>query len=59
MNIYGKNRHLRQAAKRWQKILSNIPAKKNQKSITNFMLTVGKAETATKNNLKVGDLKFT
>ena len=37
----------------WQKILSNVRVKENLEKNKKLLLTVGKAETATKNNLKV------
>jgi hypothetical protein len=53
---------LRQAAKRWQKILTSFRVKRNFSKTERtkiLLLMVGKAETATKNNLKVGNFKFT
>ena len=52
-----RNPLLRQAPKRWQKILKTV-LKIRSNYLKSYNRKVGKNETATKNNLKVGKSKF-
>jgi len=57
LNFCAKNPPHRQAENRWQKILKTV-LKIRSNYLKSYNRKVGKTETATKNNLKVGKSKF-